>query len=324
MYTKTYQPRDVFKALEVYNNVKSFRKASEFTGIGKSTIHRWWVSFRGVVKRKTKQHPRKAKRYNTLKSDLLALFSNTKLSFLSLKQIRSSLKLDKKPCLSWIHKSLRNLRISRRRFTNTKVCGRSSDSMKHLYEQFSISLNALKDHEIVCLDETAFCNIGNPTYGYFPKGKVPEQHSVPRRQRISLLMAIHSKGVISWKEQPKAFDKQSFLSYLKECLLPKLPSNVKAILMDNIAFHKSKDIIELLKNHSLQCLFIPPYSPRCNPIEEVFSWLKRSFRAIDPNIGSFQERVNQSLEGLKLYKDLTPYYKHTRDHVQQVCHISEQ
>lgn len=44
--------------------------------------------------------------------------------------------------------------------------------------------------------------------------------------------------------------------------------------MDNINFHKSKNIIEIIKKSNNEILFIPPYSPEFNPIEKVFSVFK--------------------------------------------------
>ena len=44
--------------------------------------------------------------------------------------------------------------------------------------------------------------------------------------------------------------------------------------MDNAPIHQSYRIKELVENTGNHMLFIPPYSPDCNPIEEVFSKLK--------------------------------------------------
>lgn len=48
--------------------------------------------------------------------------------------------------------------------------------------------------------------------------------------------------------------------------------------MDNVAFHKSKRILELVTKSRNTILFIPPYSPDFNPIEEVFSKMKAYIR----------------------------------------------
>ena len=46
------------------------------------------------------------------------------------------------------------------------------------------------------------------------------------------------------------------------------------IVMDNVRFHKSKNIQELINNSQHTAHFLPPYSPMFNPIETCFSKLK--------------------------------------------------
>lgn len=322
MYQRTYQPKDVLHALEQYQILKSFRKTSLMTGISKSTIHRWWNSLRYIVKRKSKRKRRAKKntKYPNLKDDLKKLFNSLKRPLHTLKEIQRALQYLETPSLSWIHFSLLKAKVSRRRFQTTKVCSMNTDRMLELYKAFWSSLNSLKDDEIICLDETGFCNLGNPVYGYFAKGKVPECIRVPKRVKVSLVMAIHPcQGVVSYKQQNEAFNKDGFLRYLKENFITSIPEGTKAVIMDNVAFHRSKEVVEFLKAHGLICLYIPPYSPRCNPIEEVFSWLKRKYRSVDPTTLSFNERIQVSLDALNLYKDMAPYYRHAREHVQRTC-----
>ena len=90
--------------------------------------------------------------------------------------------------------------------------------------------------------------------------------------------------------------------------------------MDNVAFHKNRQLQEELSNRGISCLFIPPYSPRCNPIEEVFSVMKRRFRKLDNNL-TFESKVEKMIDDVKLYKDIVCYYNHTRKDVK--CQISE-
>lgn len=65
-------------------------------------------------------------------------------------------------------------------------------------------------------------------------------------------------------------------------------------------------------------LFIPPYTPQCNPIEEVFSVLKGIFRSLDYSL-PLEDRVNASLDKLKLYKGIVNNYNHTREFVNNEC-----
>ena len=44
--------------------------------------------------------------------------------------------------------------------------------------------------------------------------------------------------------------------------------------MDNATFHKRQDIQDLIQEHNHTILWLPPYSPDLNPIEQVWSWMK--------------------------------------------------
>lgn len=186
--------------------------------------------------------------------------------------------------------------------------------MKECTKTFFETLQKFTDDEIVCVDETGFCNINNPFFGYFPKGLSPQSINVRRRERRSLAMAIHpTTGIVSYKLSDEAFNTTSYFSFLEETLY-KLPKEVKVILMDNVAFHKSHRVRSLVESFGKNILFIPPYSPRCNPIEEVFAMLKKFFReSLIKNNATFDEHILTSLDTLKTFKDKFPsYYKHTR------------
>jgi transposase len=318
MFSKSYKALDVIKCLKLYEKIHSFRKTAKLTGISKSTIHRWWnsIPFKKTSK-KIKKHNTKRYIYKDLESKIKILFATRKLSYLSLKDIQNSILSHYKdiPSISTIYYCLKKIGVSRRRFNITKVNPRTKDEMMEKYNTFQDILEKFKDDEIVCIDETGLCNIGNINYGYFTKGQNPEIISVAKREKVSILMTIHPfKGIISIEKQKQAYNTKSFATFLKESLLPCLPDSVKVLLMDNVNFHKSNLVKEILDSKGIKCLYIPPYSPRCNPIEEVFSIMKRRFRKL-PMDQEFLKRVDIILQDIKSLKDITPYYKHTRDHV---------
>jgi transposase len=48
--------------------------------------------------------------------------------------------------------------------------------------------------------------------------------------------------------------------------------------MDNLSSHKSSRIRELIERRGCELLYLPPYSPDLNPIEEAFAKLKALLR----------------------------------------------
>ena len=48
--------------------------------------------------------------------------------------------------------------------------------------------------------------------------------------------------------------------------------------MDNLTAHKGDRIRELIESAGCELLYLPPYSPDLNPIEEAFSKIKGLLR----------------------------------------------
>src|ERR671921_2259261 len=61
-----------------------------------------------------------------------------------------------------------------------------------------------------------------------------------------------------------------FEAYVEQVLAPSLrPGQV--VILDNLGAHKGERVRELIEGRGCSLLFLPPYSPDLNPIEEAFS-----------------------------------------------------
>jgi len=68
-----------------------------------------------------------------------------------------------------------------------------------------------------------------------------------------------------------------FLAYVQQVLAPTLKSG-DIVIMDNLAAHKSAPIRDAIEAVGARLLFLPPYSPDLNPIENAFAKLKALLR----------------------------------------------
>ena len=71
----------------------------------------------------------------------------------------------------------------------------------------------------------------------------------------------------------------TFIVFIREWLLPKLRSG-QVVFMDRLSSHLSSEVKRLIEGASCQLIFLPSYSPDFNPIELMFSWLKRFLRSV--------------------------------------------
>lgn len=70
---------------------------------------------------------------------------------------------------------------------------------------------------------------------------------------------------------------ESFLAYIEQILVPTLtPGDI--VIIDNLGSHKGKAVRQAIRAAGAKLLFLPPYSPDLNPIEQVFAKLKTLLR----------------------------------------------
>lgn len=72
-------------------------------------------------------------------------------------------------------------------------------------------------------------------------------------------------------------DGECFLAYVEQILAPTLrPRDV--VVMDNLPAHRVKGVRSAIERAGAKLLYLPPYSPDFNPIEQAFSKFKALLR----------------------------------------------
>lgn len=95
-----------------------------------------------------------------------------------------------------------------------------------------------------------------------------------------------------------AMDGPAFAAYIREVLVPEIePGTV--VILDNLATHRNKEASQALRDHGCWFLYLPPYSPDLNPIEQAYSKLKAHLRRIGAR--TFTEVFNAIGEICDLY-----------------------
>jgi transposase len=72
-------------------------------------------------------------------------------------------------------------------------------------------------------------------------------------------------------------NREVFETYLEQILAPRLRRG-QILVMDSLTAHKGERVEELIEEQGCELLYLPPYSPDFNPIEEAFSKIKGLLR----------------------------------------------
>ena len=148
-----------------------------------------------------------------------------------------------------------------------------------------------------CIDETWAKTNMAPLRGWCTCGKrlnakAPHGHW----KTMTFLAALrHDRIDAPWVlEGP--INGECFRVYIEQVLLPTLqPGDV--VIIDNLGSHKGKAIRAAIRSVGARLLFLPPYSPDLNPIEQVFSKLKALLRkAAERTVEATWKRIGELLQ----------------------------
>jgi transposase len=130
------------------------------------------------------------------------------------------------------------------------------------------------------LDETGATTQMTRNYGRAPRGqRVPEATPQSHWQTLTLLAALTTRGLEAPMTIPEPTDGDIFLAYVEQVLCPRLRLG-QVVILDNLSAHKVAGVRERIEATGARLLYLPPYSPDLNPIEQAWSKLKQILRSL--------------------------------------------
>jgi transposase len=170
--------------------------------------------------------------------------------------------------------------------------GRNAD-LRDLY-LYNLS-DGFCSYHLVYVDESG-CDkrIGFRRTGWSPLGVTPIQIAqFQREKRYQILPAYTQDGILFARVFQGPTDGEVFEDFIEQ-LLPfcgKWPEPKSVLVMDNASFHRTERIEQMCQDAGVKLIYLPPYSPDLNPIEEFFAelkeFIKRNWQVYeaDPNQG---------------------------------------
>ncbi len=161
-------------------------------------------------------------------------------------------------------------------------------------------LEQVPQRDRVYVDETGCDERVQREYGWSRCGEVCYGTRVGRaRERLSVVAAWHKDatghtGLIA----PLSFDgtchHRLFEVWLRLMLCPLLRAG-QVVILDNARFHRKEAVQRILRRVGCRALFLPPYSPDLNPIEQQWHPFKNRVRTNRLRGMNFKEALEAAL-----------------------------
>jgi transposase len=140
-------------------------------------------------------------------------------------------------------------------------------------------ISSIEPERFVFVDECSSNTSLAPLYGWSRRGERAHQKA-PRNwgKNITLLSSISKEqGMGASLVVEGSTNGVVFQTYLEDVLLSTLKRG-QVVVMENLSAHKGERVRELIEAKGCELVYLPPYSPDFNPIEQAFSKLKSYLR----------------------------------------------
>ena len=124
------------------------------------------------------------------------------------------------------------------------------------------------------------------------RASVPHGHW----KTTTFVAGLRNTGMVAPMVLDGPINRDAFTEYVRQVLVPKIVPG-DTVVMDNLSSHKGVEVRELIEAAGATLLFLPPYSPDFNPIENAFSKLKAHLRkAAERTIHSLWDAIGRILD----------------------------
>jgi transposase len=169
---------------------------------------------------------------------------------------------------------------------------------------------ALEAERLVFVDEMGTNTSLTPLYAWSRRGE-RALCWVPRNwgANITLLASMTAEGMGECLAVEGPTTREVFETYLELVLAPSLQPG-QVVVIDNLSSHKGSRVKELIEERGCELIYLPPYSPDFNPIEEAFAKIKALLRRIEARTReALIEAMGQALEAVTA-KDALGFLEH--------------
>ena len=182
--------------------------------------------------------------------------------------------------------------------------------MKQKREDWEACLEGLDLEKLVFFDESGVNTRMARLHGRCPKGeRLVDTAPAGAYGTLTLMSAIRLDGVVAPMLLDGPVNAEAFAGYVEKCLVPELePGDI--LVIDNLPAHKSLRITQAVESAGCVLVYLPPYSPDFNPIENMWSKVKALLRkAAARTFDTVVDAVGNALHAITP-SDCASYFEH--------------
>lgn len=166
---------------------------------------------------------------------------------------------------------------------NKKVNSDKAMLMNLIYAEKLLKILVNK-HTILYLDETSIAEKQLSKNFWIKKGQNVKRENSGRLKSLSIIGVISNNGLIHYNLIDGTYNSHNFKLFMEELnvslnsnpnFAQKLKNAEVTVIMDNAKIHTSKSSRRSLRKGRINILYLPPYSPFFNPIEQLWGGLKK-------------------------------------------------
>ena len=116
------------------------------------------------------------------------------------------------------------------------------------------------------------------------------------RKTTTLVAGLRTTGMIAPMVIDRPMNGDWFEAYVSQVLVLELHRG-DIVIMDNLPAHKAAGVRDAIEAAGACLLYLPPYSPDFNPIENAFAKLKALLRkAAEPTVGGLWDTIGHLID----------------------------
>ncbi len=163
---------------------------------------------------------------------------------------------------STVERALKHFHYSFKRVTLVPISRNTPQVIDKRYD-YAIDYNRMmvEREKIFFLDETGIQIFSRATYGRSAEGiRAINRVKTIRSRNYSIATAMNNESLFLFEIQDKPYNSEDFAKFLNK-LFEHLSLNEISgayIIMDNVRFHKTELVINLIRSHGHKAVFLPP------------------------------------------------------------------